>query len=51
VVDVSRRGVKPRHWIVPTCHHCNMTDDELAVKIDVALVSANTALMRCYRRR
>jgi hypothetical protein len=50
VVDVSRRGARPHHWIVPTCHHCNMTGDELAIKISVYLVSANTRLMGCYRR-
>jgi hypothetical protein len=49
VVDVSRRGTKPRHWIVPTCHQCNMASDELAIKVSVALVSANTQLMGCYR--
>lgn len=51
VRDVSRSRAKPRHWIVPTCHHCNMTRDELAIKIEVDLVSANTQIMKCYRPR
>ena len=50
VVDVSRRGMRPLHWIVPTCHRCNMTSDELAIKITVEMISANTRLMGCHRR-
>jgi hypothetical protein len=48
-VDVTRRGCRPHHWIVPTCHWCNMSRDELAIKMTVVLISANTRLTRCYR--
>lgn len=44
----SKRGGDWSHWIVPMCHRCNMSPDDLPVDIRVALISANTQAMGCY---
>lgn len=42
------RGSNFQHWIVPLCHGCNMSADDLVLDSRVALISANTKEMGCY---
>ncbi len=39
------------HYIVPTCHPCNMSMDDLPLKYGVDSIAANTKFMGCYRPR
>lgn len=43
------RGGNWKQFIVPMCHACNMSSADLEIDRRVALVSANTAAMGCYR--
>lgn len=42
------RGTNFQHWIVPMCHGCNRSPDDLVLDSRVALISANTQEMGCY---
>jgi hypothetical protein len=44
------RGQDRGHYIVPTCHACNMNPEIMDLKADVIAVSANTQFMGCYLR-
>lgn len=46
---VGRGRADWREYIVPFCHACNMTSDEIDLKVGVILVPANTQVMGCYQ--
>lgn len=48
VIDVTRSNTPRQHWIIPTCHGCNMNRDDYQIK-NVELISANTQITGCYR--
>lgn len=44
----TARGAHWKQYIVPMCHACNMSAEDLEIDSRVTLVSANTQFMGCY---